>query len=98
MPTMHITVHGADREAMADLVRVHRVRVFPQTLDEGGPCPSVDALADEPTIQRLLAADYRVDRHEDVDEAAREGLRHVGQGDRFAAQLTAAMEAEGEQR
>jgi hypothetical protein len=30
MPRFHITVHGADREAMADLVRVHGVRVLPQ--------------------------------------------------------------------
>jgi hypothetical protein len=97
MPNLHITVHGADREAMADLVRVYRVRVFPQTLDEGGPAPSVDAMADEPTIQHLLDAGYRVDRHEDVDEAAREGLRHVGPGDRFAAQLAAATETTGEQ-
>jgi hypothetical protein len=47
MPTFHITVRGADREAMADLVRVHGVRVLPQTLDEEGPEPRVAALADE---------------------------------------------------
>ena len=98
MPTFHITVRGADREAMADLVRVHRLRVFPQTLDEGGPEPRVDAMADEPTIQRLLDAGYRVERHEDVDEAAREGLQHVGQGNRFAADLAAATEAKGERQ
>jgi hypothetical protein len=96
MSTFHITVHGADREAMADLVRVHGVRVLPQTLDEGGPESRVDALADEPTIQRLTDAGYRVERHEDVDEAAREDLRQVGQGNRFAADLAAAMQARGE--
>src|SRR5687768_14003936 len=72
MPTFHITVRGADREAMADLVRVHDVRVLPQTLDQGAAEPRVDALADESTIQRLTDAGYRVERHEDVDEAARE--------------------------
>jgi hypothetical protein len=95
MPTFHITVHGADREAMADLVRVHGVRVLPQTLQEGAE-PRVDALADEPTIQRLAGAGYRVERHEDVDEAAREDLQQVGQGNRFAAHLAAAMQVKGE--
>ena len=86
MPRFHITVHGADREAMADLVRVHDVRVLPQTLDEGGASPRVDALVDEPAIQRLTDAGYRVERHEDVDEAARDDLQQVGQGNRFAAE------------
>ena len=96
MPRFHITVHGADREAMADLVRVHGVRVLPQTLEEGGAEPRVDAMADEPTIQRLTGAGYRVERHEDVDEAAREDLGQVGQGNRFAADLAAAMQARGD--
>ena len=96
MSTFHITVHGADREAMADLVRVHGVRVLPQTLDEAGREPRVDAMADEPTIQRLTDAGYRVERHEDVDEAARDDLQQVGQGNRFAADLAAAMQTKGE--
>jgi hypothetical protein len=94
MPTFHITVHGADREAMADLVRVHGVRVLPQTLDEDGPRPRVAALADEPTIRRLADAGYRVEQHEDVEEAAREDLDQVGQGNRFAAELAARTQAE----
>src|SRR3954447_23715853 len=93
MPTFHITVRGADREAMADLVRTHRVRVLPQTLDEEGPEPRVDALADELTIRRLTDAGYRVERHEDVDQAAREDLQQVGQGNRFAAELAELAEA-----
>ena len=32
MANYHITVHGADRDAMADIVRVHGVRVYGQTL------------------------------------------------------------------
>ena len=32
MPNYHVTIHGADREAMADLVRAHHVRVYGQTL------------------------------------------------------------------
>src|SRR3954471_6773671 len=93
MPTFHITVRGADREAMADLVRTHRVRVLPQTLDEEGPEPRVAALADEPTIRRLTDAGYRVEQHEDVDQAAREDLEQVGRGNRFAAELAELAEA-----
>src|SRR4051812_37080197 len=96
MPTFHITVRGADRNAMADLVRIHGVRVLPQTLDEGGAEPRVEAMADEPTIRRLQGAGYRVEQHEDVDEAAREDLEQVGQGNRFAAELAAATQAEEE--
>src|SRR3954451_7463728 len=96
MPTFHITVRGADREAMADLVRTHRVRVLPQNLDEEGPEPRVDARADEPTIRRLADAGYRVEQHEDVDQAAPENLEQAGPGDRFAAELATATEAEKE--
>ena len=81
MANYHITVHGSDPRAMADLVRVHGVRVYPQTLNEQDN--RVDAVADEDTIGRLTGAGYRVDRHEDVDEDARESLRHVGRGNRF---------------
>src|SRR4051795_3826268 len=94
VPTFHITVRGADREAMADLVRVHGVRVLPQTLDEEGPEPLVDAMADEPTIRRLADAGYRVEQHEDVDQAAREDLQQVGQGTRFGAELAPASQVE----
>ena len=96
MPTFHITVRGADRAAMADLVRVHDVRVLPQTLDQEASEPRVDALADESTIERLTNAGYRVERHEDVDEAAPEDLEQVGQGNRFAADLAAATQTKEE--
>src|SRR3954452_12789590 len=96
MPTFHITVRGADREAMADLVRVHGVRVLPQTLHEESLEPRVAALADEPTIRRLTDAGYRVEQHEDVDQAAREDLEQVGRGNRFAAELATATQVEKE--
>ena len=94
MAKFHITVHGADREAMADLVRVHGVRVYPQTLKEKGEGFQVDAVADEAVIGRLADAGYRVDRHEDVDEAAQESLRAGRTGNRFAAEAAAASEDE----
>jgi len=90
----HITVYGADRAAMADLVRVHGVRVYAQTLQEGSGGYRVDAVCDESEIDKLTDAGYRVDRHEDVDEAARDSLRHVGTGNRFAAEAAAALEGD----
>ena len=86
MPNYHVTIHGADREAMADLVRAHHVRVYGQTLTDKDTGYQVSALADDETIKRLQSAGYRVEQHEDVDEAAKDSLRHVGQGNRFLDQ------------
>jgi hypothetical protein len=87
----HITVHGADRAAMADIVRVHGVRVYGQTLKGSGAGFQVDGVGDDAVIGRLTKAGYRVDRHEDLDESARESLRDVGTGNRFAAEAAAAL-------
>ena len=84
MPNYHVTVHGTGREALADLVRVHGLRVYAQTLDEQPTDPRVDAIADDATIGRLVAAGFRVDRHEDIDQAAQESIGEVGQGNRYA--------------
>jgi hypothetical protein len=86
MPNYHVTIHGADREAMADLVRVHHVHVYRQTVAEHDSGYRVSARADEQTIKRLTDAGYRVERHEDLDEVAKESLRQVGQGNRFLDQ------------
>jgi hypothetical protein len=83
MANYHITVRGAGRTAMADLVRVHHVRVYPQTLHERADQSSVDAVADEEAITRLQNAGYAVQQHEDVDADARESLQHVSHGNRF---------------
>lgn len=86
MPNYHVTIHGADREAMADLVRAHHVTVFRQTLTDQDTGYRVSALANEEMIKRLRGAGYRVEQHEDVDEAAQDSLRHVGRGNRFLDQ------------
>jgi len=87
---IHITVRGGDRASMADLVRRHGVRVYPQTLKEQGEGFQVDAVTDDTVIRRLIDAGYAVERHEDVDEAAQASLRQVGRGNRYAADAAAA--------
>jgi ribosomal protein S11 len=93
---IHITVHGADRAGMADLVRVHGLRVYPQTLIETDDGLRVDGVGDDAAIRRLTEAGYEVDRHEDVDEAAQEGMRQVGQGNRYAAEAAVVERAAAE--
>ena len=83
MANYHVTIHGRDQEAMADLVRKLGVRVYSQTLVEDDEECRITGVADESEIERLKTAGYRVERHEDVDEAAKESLRHVGAGNRF---------------
>ena len=87
----HITVHGADRAAMADIVRVHGVRVYGQTLKQSGAGFQVEGVGDGAEIGKLTDAGYQVDRHEDLDDVARESLREVGTGNRFAAEAAAAL-------
>jgi hypothetical protein len=48
-------------------------------------------VGDDAAIGTLTEAGYRVDRHEDLDESARESLRDVGTGNRFAAEAAAAL-------
>ena len=83
MANYHVTVHGTDRQAMADLVRVHGLRVYPQTLREAAHGDTVAAVADEEMIRRLRGAGYLVEEHEDVEEDARSSLDQVGSGNRF---------------
>ncbi|MDQ3765075.1 MAG: hypothetical protein M3460_27300 [Actinomycetota bacterium] len=75
MPNYHVTVHGTDREAMADLGRAHHVYVYRQTLIDEGLGYRVSALADEQTILRLQGAGYQVERHDDVHQVVQH-LRH----------------------
>jgi ligand-binding sensor domain-containing protein len=83
MPNYHVTIQGADREAMADLVRVQHVHVYRQTVAERDSGYRVSARADDETIKWLIDTGYWVDRHEDLDQAGRDSLRQVGQGNRF---------------
>ena len=76
---------------MADIVRMHGVRVYGQTLKESGAGFQVEGVGDGAEIGKLSDAGYDVDRHEDLDDAARESLGEVGTGNRFAAEAAAAL-------
>jgi carboxypeptidase T len=68
MPHRHVTVRGAGREAMADLVREHGITVYAQTLSDDGDRSSVRASLSDDDAARLERAGYEVERHEDVPE------------------------------
>ena len=84
MPRYRVTISGQGYEAMADLVRVHQVVVLHRTARHPDRQRyTVEALADEPVIEKLIQAGYKVERHEDVDELGRQRQQEVGQGNRY---------------
>ena len=56
MPYYHVTIQGADRAAMADLVRTHDVTVVRQTLAEHDEGYTVSAIAD--TLLQFESAEH----------------------------------------
>src|SRR4051812_955249 len=69
MPRYRVTIAGKTYDAMADLVRRHRLNIAGHTGKKAGRRYVVDAFADSEQIETLKAAGYRVDVHEDVQEA-----------------------------
>jgi carboxypeptidase T len=84
MTRYRITISGPSSEAMADLVRKHKIHVFGSTVrhtkDTGHV---VDAIAQPHEIEMLEAAGYKVQRHEDVDEVGKARQKEVGMGNRY---------------
>ena len=103
MPRYRVTIFGRDYEAMADLVRKHKIDVLQQTvrhLDEGGY--SVDAIVDDVQMraletsapepgavetEALQTSGYTIERHEDVNEAGKARQEEVSKGDDYEQQL-----------
>src|ERR1039458_534763 len=84
MPRYRITISSRSGQAMTDLIRKHKIQV----LDHGARGNkeagfAVDAIVEEPDIQRLRDAGYTVQQHEDVDATGRERQKEVGQGNRY---------------
>jgi hypothetical protein len=98
MSRYRVTIFGRDYDAMADLVRKHKVDVLQQTvrrLDEGGY--SVDAIVDDVQMhaletrsvetEGLETTGYTIERHEDVNEAGKARQEEVSKGDDYEEQL-----------
>ena len=84
MTRYRITIYGATAEAMADLVRKHKINILSSTVsynkDTGH---AVDAIAEPDEIKSLEDAGYQVERHEDVDELGKARQKEVGKGNRY---------------
>jgi murein tripeptide amidase MpaA len=70
MARYRVTVAGKNYDAMADLVRKHKLNIAGHTGRKAGRGRYVvDAFADSGQIETLKSEGYRVDVHEDVQEA-----------------------------
>ena len=88
MARYHITVSGGDRKTFTQLARRKRVGVvrhLGSEFEEGGH--RVSAVADAEQIRALKAAGFVVERHENVDRAAKETLADVAKGNRYRKRL-----------
>jgi len=83
MARFRITISSQNKEAMADLVLLHKIPVSDHSVRRSGTGYLVDAVVEPAQIQKLEAAGFRIERHEDADEAAKESLKQVGQGNRY---------------
>ncbi len=69
MPNYHVRITAPNREALADLVRRHKVTVARHTAEETPDGYRVYAHAGSGVIEILKAAGYRVEEIENADEA-----------------------------
>lgn len=73
MKRHRVTVFGKDFDAMADLVRKYHISLTShdaKRVSKGGY--RVDANIVEADVEKLITAGYKIERHEDLDEAGRE--------------------------
>ncbi|HEX7138854.1 MAG TPA: M14 family metallopeptidase, partial [Vicinamibacterales bacterium] len=95
MARFRVTVAGKDYDAMADLVRKHRVNIAGHTGKKVRRGYVVDALVDQDQIDRLRAVGYGVEVREDAQEegkkrqaevrsmAVRTAATHVASADHY---------------
>jgi len=73
MAQHYITITGRDYDAMADLVRKHKVGVIGHTAQKlAGTRYSVRACATAAQIRALQKAGYKIKQHEELDKAGRQ--------------------------
>jgi hypothetical protein len=84
MTRYRITISGSTKEAMADLVRKHKIQILGSTVRHSEDTGHVvDAIAQPHEIEMLEAAGYHIQRHEDVDEVGKARQKEVGMGNRY---------------
>jgi hypothetical protein len=83
MPRYRITISGQTQEAMADLVRRHKIRVSDHGVRRQAGGYVVHAIADDEQIRFLEANGYYVVRHEDVDEEGQKRQSEVSRENRY---------------
>jgi carboxypeptidase T len=71
MARFHVTITARDEDAVADLVRKHKVTVARHCIEELAKGYRVDAHATGAEIKALEKAGYKVKRREDVDREGR---------------------------
>ena len=78
MPRYRVTIAGKNYDAMADLIRKHRLNIAGHTGKKTGRGRYVvDAFADSDQIERLKSEGYGVDVREDVQEAGKKRQSEV---------------------
>src|SRR5437773_5569366 len=78
MPRYRVRIAGKHYDAMADLVRKHRLNIAGHTGKKAGRSRYiVDAFADSDQIERLKSEGYSVDVREDVDEEGKKRQSEV---------------------
>ncbi|HEY0386280.1 MAG TPA: hypothetical protein VGC64_09730, partial [Pyrinomonadaceae bacterium] len=78
MPRFHVSITGQDQEAMADLVRKHRVNVAGPTLERLAKGRyKIDAHATATQIRALESNGYQVRRYEDADKTGKARQKEI---------------------
>lgn len=77
VPRFRVTIAGKNYDAMADLIRRHKLNIAGHTGKKARRGYVVDAFADSDQIERLRADGYQVEVLEDVDEAGKRRLAEV---------------------
>jgi murein tripeptide amidase MpaA len=87
MPRYRITISAPSKAAVADLIRKHRINVFDHGRQSSKDGPyTVDALADDTQMRMLETQGYKVECHEDVDEAGSRRQQEVSRENRYQQQ------------
>lgn len=88
MARYRITISGPSNEAMADLIRKHKIHILDHSVSHSKDTGHiVDAIAQPNEIQMLEDAGYSIQRHEDVDEVGKARQKEVGQGNLYSHKI-----------